>query len=61
MKASVNEDCIACELCVEMCPDVFEMGDETAQVKTDPVPPDHEDKVREAAEACPTDAIEVSE
>jgi len=61
MKARVNEDCIACEVCVEMCPEVFEMGDEIAQVKVDPIPEEHKDMVREAAEACPTAAIEVEE
>lgn len=61
MKATVNEDCIACELCVEICPEVFEMGDAAARVKTDSVPPDQEDKVREAAEACPTSAIDVAD
>lgn len=61
MKARVNEDCIACEVCVEMCPEVFEMADEIAQVKVDPIPEEHEDTVREAADACPTAAIEVEE
>lgn len=61
MNVTVNEDCIGCELCVEMCPDVFEMGDGVAQVKTNPIPGAHESKAREAADACPTAAIEVEE
>ena len=28
MKATVNENCIACGLCVSSCPDVFSMGDD---------------------------------
>lgn len=59
MKVRITEDCIACELCVETCPEVFEMGEEIAQVKVDVVPPELEDKVREAAEACPVEAIVV--
>lgn len=61
MKATVTDECIGCELCVNVCPEVFEMGDSLAEVKTDPVPPDAEDKAREAAEGCPTDAIVLEE
>lgn len=61
MKATVTDECIGCELCVNVCPEVFEMGDSLAEVKTDPVPPDAEDKAREAAEGCPTDAIVLDE
>ena len=61
MKAKVTDECIACEVCVDMCPEVFEMGDEYAEVKVDTVPPEHEDTVREAADSCPTSAIELEE
>ncbi len=61
MKTQVTEDCIACMRCVEICPEVFEMGDEIAEAKVDPVPPQYEDLVREAAEECPTDAIVITE
>ena len=60
MKAQVDAElCVGCGACVDVCPDVFDMPDETAVVKTDPVPAEHEDAVREAAEACPTEAITV--
>jgi ferredoxin len=61
MKATVTEDCTACELCVEICPDVFEMGDEIARVKVDEVPAEAADACREAAESCPVAAIEIDE
>lgn len=61
MKATVDESCIACELCVSVCPEVFEMGDGIAVVKADPVPADAEASAREAAESCPVDAIAISE
>ena len=62
MKAKVDAElCVSCEACVDICPEVFEMGDETAVVKANPVPPEHQDAVREAAEACPTEAITVAE
>ena len=49
--------CTACGLCVEMCPEVFEMGTETAEVTTDPVPLDQMDCVKEAEDDCPVEAI----
>ena len=57
MKARVTDDCTACEVCVGICPDVFEMGDDTAEVKVNPIPADLEGSVKEAAESCPVEAI----
>jgi len=58
MKVKIDEDlCTACELCVETCPDVFEMGDDVAVVKVDEVPADAEDSAQEAADDCPAEAI----
>jgi len=63
MKASVNESCTACGLCVETCPEVFEMPDDAdiARVIVDTVPPDAEDACRQAADDCPVEAIEIME
>ncbi len=63
MKASVDrEACIGCGLCVEICPAVFELDDEDiAVVKTDPVPAEAEAACRQAADACPQAAIEITE
>jgi ferredoxin len=57
MKARVTEDCIACGRCVEICPEVFEMGEDMAHVKMDVVPAVYEDATQEAADECPTSAI----
>ena len=40
MKASVDDSCIACGLCVEVCPEVFELpeGADMAKVIVDEVP-----------------------
>jgi ferredoxin len=57
MKVSITEDCTACELCVDTCPEVFEMGDEMAKVIADPVPEALEDQVKQATEECPVEAI----
>ena len=61
MKAHITEDCISCGQCVEICPEVFEMGDDLAQVKVPTVPKEEEGRAREAAEACPVDAIGLDE
>jgi ferredoxin len=60
MKAVVDKDaCIGCGLCAETCPEVFEMDEDVATVKVEPVPPDAEASCKEAADACPVDAIEI--
>ncbi len=62
MKAKIDEDlCTACELCVDTCPEVYEMGDDVAVVKVDVVPSDAEDCAKEAAEDCPAEAITIEE
>jgi ferredoxin len=61
MKASVTEDCIACGRCVEICPEVFEMGDELAETKMNPIPEEHREATWEAADECPTNAIVIEE
>jgi ferredoxin len=63
MKAIVDEGiCASCGVCVEVCPEVFEMNDDDiAVVLVDPVPAEHEDACRDAADQCPCDAIAVEE
>ncbi len=56
MPIEVTSDCMACEACVEVCPDVFEMSDDgdIAIVK------DAESElecVDEAIDTCPAEAI----
>jgi ferredoxin len=61
MTVTITEECIACEKCVQVCPEVFAMGDTYAEVKVDTVPDKYEDAVREAAGECPVAAIIVNE
>ena len=60
MKVTIEESCTACGLCVDTCPDVFEMGDEFAEVIADPVPAEFEALTQQAADECPVEAIIVS-
>jgi ferredoxin len=57
MKVRVEDTCTACELCIDTCPEVFEMGPDTAQVIVDEVPAECEDAVQQAADECPVEAI----
>jgi ferredoxin len=62
MKVRVDEDaCVGDGTCVEICPEVFEMEGDLAFVKTEKVPDGLEDTVREAADACPVEAIILDE
>jgi ferredoxin len=57
MKVRIEDTCTSCGLCVDTCPEVFEMGPDMAQVIGDEVPPEFEEAVQQAAEECPVEAI----
>jgi ferredoxin len=62
MKVKVDPDlCTGDEICVQMCPEVFEMEDDKAVVLQEEVPKELQDSVREAAESCPSEAIIIEE
>ena len=62
MTAVVDKDlCIGCELCSQLCPAVFSMGDDGfARAVSGPVPADQEASCKEASESCPVDAITIT-
>ena len=57
MKAIITNDCIACRLCVETCPQVFEMDDTIAKVIVDSIPQEDYVCAQQAANECPVEAI----
>ena len=59
-KVWVEEDCTACGLCEEICPEVFILKD-IANVIEGVNYADYEDKIKEAAKSCPVDVIKYSE
>jgi len=62
MKATVDKDlCLGCGVCVEVCPEVFEMSDDKAQAKVNPVPPEAESGCCAAADQCPVEAIKIED
>ena len=62
MKATIDEEtCIGCGLCVDACPEVFEMADDVARVTVTDVPDAATSTCREAAESCPVEAIAIDD
>ncbi len=58
MKAIVDQvTCIGCGLCVNDCPDVFEMQGDKAVTKVEKVPANAEECCKTAAQNCPVQAI----
>ncbi len=55
-KVWVTNDCIACGISESVCPEVFEVRDKST-VKVNVDFSAYEDKIKEAAESCPVQAI----
>ena len=62
MKAEIDRDlCTGDEICVDLCPEVFEMDGDVAKVIVEVVPADVEEACREASDSCPADCIKIIE
>ena len=57
-KVVIEDGCISCGLCEQICPEVFEMPD-TAKVKSGVDLNQYEDKIKEAADSCPVSVIKI--
>ena len=59
----IADDCIACEACIAVAPDVLEMENDVTIVKPDANNPEtlaaQSEAILQAAEECPTEAIKV--
>jgi len=60
MKVWIEEGCTACGLCVDICPEVFELVDETTVVEGAKFF-GYEEKIKEAADSCPVEIIKYTE
>lgn len=59
MEFFVNDQCVGCQLCACICPDVFQMTDAgVAHARQGPVDPDQLPLAQEARDQCPAQAIE---
>jgi len=55
-RPKVDKDlCVSCGLCAQVCPEVFELGSEVAQVKASPDL--NADCIEDAIDQCPVGAI----
>ena len=52
----IDDTCVACGLCVEICPEVFELKEEFAAIKQN-ADLSLDKKIIEAEESCPAEAI----
>jgi len=59
MKAFVDKDlCSGCELCPDICEEIFSMDDDGLAIAQDiEIPDELLDDAKEAEESCPTEAI----
>lgn len=63
LRPEIDESlCIGDGICVDICPEVFEMGDDQlAHVINENPSEELHERVKEAADACPTGAISIHE
>jgi len=52
-----TEECIGCESCVELCPDVFELDDASEKAKVILPEGGDEECIEEAISTCPVECI----
>jgi len=62
MRVRIDEEaCVGDGVCVEVCPDIFEMAGEIARVKMERVPDELRASCKEAADQCVVEAIIIDE
>jgi ferredoxin len=53
----VEEECIGCQSCVEICPEVFQFNEETEKAEVIKAEGGPEDLIEEAIDTCPVSCI----
>ena len=61
MKVKIDDNCIGCGACTAMVPSVFALEDGKSVVIKQPETDDEKEKVKQAAELCPTQSIIIEE
>ncbi len=62
MKAMIDRSgCIACGLCIDICPEVFRMGDDDLAEVYAEVDDSVKDSATEARDSCPVSVISLEE
>lgn len=59
-KVWVEEDCISCGVCEDLCPKVFLVKDMSTVIEGVEYS-EYEDQIKEAAASCPVEVIKYSE
>jgi len=57
----IEEGCTECGLCEEICPEVFRMGDEVAEVIEGADLVANEESIKQAVDECPVEIIAFEE
>jgi ferredoxin len=57
-KVTIEDGCIVCGVCEQVCPEVFKVNDVAVVLKEADLAK-NEDKIREAATSCPVTVIKV--
>jgi ferredoxin len=56
-KVWIEEGCIVCNACEDICPEVFEVTEETTVIREGVDVSGYEEEIIEAAESCPVEVI----
>lgn len=56
----IEEGCISCGVCQDLCPEVFEVG-EIAEIISGVDLEKYTEQIQEAADNCPVDVIKIEE
>ena len=52
-----EEECVGCEACVELCPEIFEFDEDNEKALVKMPEGGDEDCINEAMDSCPSDCI----